>query len=463
MTEHFMPHNLEIEKALLATILMSPSKLPSITQKLDKESFYSGVNSECFQLYVDMFKDDVPIEAQTMLSYIKEKVDMFDEPLYKFVNKSTISELLTTEYSIASTNYYITKLRELHKRRAVIEATIEMSEQAGAESIDIDDIASKAISKISNALDVESGVQTFGEAIDKFDEEMREFKESGRKYRGAESGIGELDEYLSGIRKGHLGVITAYTSTGKTSFALNIMAEFIKRGEKVVFFSLEMDGVEIIGRMLSILSGVHTTRIEHDNLNRSERQAVQEVKDMLRQNGSLMYTSNDWNSIQLNMMRESAKGDTHLFIFDYFQLIKIPGMSDYESYSTTAKVIQRTMKRYRIPMIALSQISNATAKDDKSGFIDTKGAGDIAASADWIVRLKNAESDEETIEQLKREEKPLEIQIKLQKNRHGRTGTFSRYLDTTCQRFISQDENKEKYGYVDQQYSNELEKFSTGF
>ena len=71
------------------------------------------------------------------------------------------------------------------------------------------------------------------------------------------TGFQSLDQYLKeGFQSGRLITIGARPSIGKTSFAISLINNMLKRDKKVLFFSLEMSSKDIIRRLVSGVSCV---------------------------------------------------------------------------------------------------------------------------------------------------------------------------------------------------------------
>src|SRR6187200_2599897 len=77
-----------------------------------------------------------------------------------------------------------------------------------------------------------------------------------------------LDDFLcGGLGCGHLTVLAARTSVGKTTFACNVCANICRRGGAVYFASLEQDVSELTERILATLAEVSGRRIRSGDLN----------------------------------------------------------------------------------------------------------------------------------------------------------------------------------------------------
>lgn len=86
----------------------------------------------------------------------------------------------------------------------------------------------------------------------------REYLENGRfekeiayftEFKSRKTGFSGIDRYLT-LYPG-LAVLGGCASLGKTTFAMNLTENLLKRGEKVIYFALEQDPIELISKMVS--------------------------------------------------------------------------------------------------------------------------------------------------------------------------------------------------------------------
>ena len=97
---------------------------------------------------------------------------------------------------------------------------------------------------------------------------------------------------------------------------------------------------------------------------------------------------------------------------DYLQNIWGKG-SIYERMSAMAPQLQFLAKELQITIIALSQINNESARETSGPVIGYKGAGEIAAAADFGIIIERYPRDSINKDKLK---------VSIRKNRHGQVG-----------------------------------------
>lgn len=221
-------------------------------------------------------------------------------------------------------------------------------------------------------------------------------------------------------------IVNHNTSTGKTFWALNIVAEMIRKKKKALFFSLEMSQIDIMGRLIGILSGVDSRRIIKGKLDDKELQAVSKAKEQLREAELYIYTDlSSVEEIKIECTRQSMSGAIDLVAVDYLQMMHAHGTSNqFEILERVSKDLQGFALKLNTTIIGLSQVSNEGARNGGSSIMSFKGSGAIAASADVGIELLTNEDSQDTINQKKIDGEPIKIKAMVKKNRHGETGNI---------------------------------------
>ena len=87
--------------------------------------------------------------------------------------------------------------------------------------------------------------------------ESFEILRDARKPEGIVTGYQNFDNIVQGLRKGTVTIIISHPALGKTSFALNIVNNLIKRTpQTAILFCSDLSNTELTTRLLTIASGV---------------------------------------------------------------------------------------------------------------------------------------------------------------------------------------------------------------
>lgn len=259
---------------------------------------------------------------------------------------------------------------------------------------------------------------------------LEKFK-SGSGLIGLSTGYEKIDAVVDGLRPSHFWIIGGYTSMGKTFAALNITAHLILQGKRVAIYSLEMSQIEILSRLIGIMtkqSGLTVLKgFKHDAI------AVQKAFEAMVKSRLVIHTEKtDLREIEVAMWVDHKNQPVDLFIVDFLQNVTVENAkSEYETVTTATLRLQKHARRLKIPIIALSQVSNDGARNQNQDVMSFKGSGAIASAADFaieIVKFKG-QTNEEYIRKIKAGE-PTSVSWIIRKNRHGKSGTLDMDFDT---------------------------------
>ncbi len=250
---------------------------------------------------------------------------------------------------------------------------------------------------------------------------------------GITTGIPDIDEKLIALRPGGLYILAARPGVGKTSLALKIAANIAARMEGdggILFFSLEVDRVDLLKKMLSAESTVPFGDIDRGSVTSEQWELVQAAASRFSTwNFDLMDVS-DLTVHGLRAVVRRRKLETQdklkLVVIDYLQLLNSqrPDASEYEKVSEITRVLKVLARDLRIPVMALSQMSRDSEKGVSNlprepRLSDLRGSGSIEQDADSVLFIHRVDGGEEaTPGQLERRR----IKLIIAKNRFGPTG-----------------------------------------
>ncbi len=244
-----LPHNVEIEKAILGTMLLNGYFDQSVL--LSADDFFSEAHQRIYLTLAEMADSGLHLEPATVADALQRKGE-----LEKAGGAAYISSLTDgapygpgAEKSIKD---YQKIIHEAAKRRRLITQTANVCQMARTEDLGR---LSEEIGRLAYLLDAES------EDEEDFSIEglEREYAEHIRKLDGVSIrfGIKKLDDAAGGFQFGEVVTIIARTGVGKSAIGQNVINHFLQAYDDagVVFFSLEMPKVQVFERQLQIFAG----------------------------------------------------------------------------------------------------------------------------------------------------------------------------------------------------------------
>lgn len=279
---------------------------------------------------------------------------------------------------------------------------------------------------------------------------------------GIPTGYKPLDEALDGGLYEGMYVIGAISSLGKTTFALQMMDQISRAGHDTMVFSLEMARYELMARSISRLTyqiamrenidkrNAKTTRGIMDGskwgaYNAAERQLMKEAIDDYQENvAPRVWIHEGIGDIGVTQIRAAVArhititGRRPVVLIDYLQILAPSDvrMTDKQNTDKAVLELKRMSRDLKIPVIIVSSLNRASYTDP----INTaalKESGAIEYTADVVLGLQytgmdyiDGETDknrESRIRGLLKDVNatsakgdPIEIDVKLLKNRNGR-------------------------------------------
>jgi replicative DNA helicase len=393
------PQARDMEEDVLGIIMMEPHTMDRAIEFLSAEKFYVDAHQRIFQAMVNLHQKGQPADTRMVVEELKrnENLEMVGGPYY-------CTQLTKRVSSSANIENYAKIIVQKFIQRELIRISGEIIFSAYEDSADAFELLDTAEQQLLGIGQKHIHGETKGidsvlvKAIQRI-EEWREFK---THVTGVPSGYPQLDRATRGWQNTDLIILAARPSIGKTSLALRLARNAAKT-VPVAIFSLEMEDVQLVLRMLSAESGlmlhrIQTGRLEDEDMTRLYRNGIQTLA------GTKIFIDDEAG---LNLMKLRAKArrlkkkyNIGLLIIDYLQL-----MSGDENKGNREQEISRISrglkllgKELKIPVIALSQLSRAV--ESRSGakrapqLSDLRESGAIEQDADVVVFLWGPEEEE---------------------------------------------------------------------
>ncbi len=435
------PQDLESEKALLGSLLLSSDALFEISDIITSSSFYAAKHQIIYETIEVLVNNKEPIDILTVSAALRTAKN-FDQ----IGGAPYLSELLGLVGSAANIKYYaqITRKKELLRR--LIEASTHIGEIAYDESDSLETVleeAEKRIYEITTKGGSSDRLIPFQEMIDETWARIEKLSDSNGGLRGVPSGFKDLDNKLSGFQPSDLIILAARPSVGKTSLALDFARHAaVKHGIPTAIFSLEMSKEQLVDRMLSAQSQVDGWKLRTARLSLDEEfQRLQQGMHELMK--APIYVDDKAANSILNMRSTLRRLNTDkpigLIIVDYLQLMGTA--KNYDNMVNQVTEISRSLKalakEFKAPVIALSQLSRAVeSRGGRPRLSDLRDSGSIEQDADVVMFIHREDKYGENTER-----KNI-VEILIEKHRNGPTGIVELFFDDKKTSFVSVEKSE---------------------
>ena len=422
LTARQLPQSLEAEQAVLGSMLIDSRCVGDVVGILKPEDFCLRQNQEIYETIYRMFSYSQPIDVVTVLGKLKEN-GFYDEAS----TPGYMRQLMEITPTAANVKHYAGIVRDKSLLRALCRTASDITEMAMKEEGPASAILDNAERKVFGLRrgNADDELERIGTIMVKLFGHLNELSQSDSEFPGVPCGLRDLDKKINGLNKSDLIIIAARPGMGKTTLALNILANVAKATRKTVaFFSLEMSREQLASRLLSCESAVDNYKLSTGKLDTEDWEKIGVASAALAQTDIRVSDNPTVSVTEMNALCRRLD-NLGLIIVDYLQLMT---RADKDSRSAENRVnvvaeISRALKIMAkdldVPVICLSQLSRASeSRTDKRPLLsDLRESGAIEQDADQVIMLYrddyyNPNSAEQNV-----------CECIVAKNRHGEPGT----------------------------------------
>lgn len=430
MENQTLPCSLTMESAVLSALIFDSSIWWRVVGVVSDGDFFSTRHRVIYAAIREMMDAAKPIDAMTLIQHLMETGNDMraggQEYIAAMMRESPVSSV--------NTGAYAAKLRELSLLRQLIHEAERIREAAmtgGAASQIISD-SSLAIGRLGHGLNADSSARQLSETAGTWIDGIEEgFRSNGMV--GVATGLPDLDSRTKGLRGGHLVVLAARPSVGKSLLALNMALHMSSHGKRVMFVSREMAAEEIHSRLCSAYG-----RCDHDKLVACDMadsevgEAMSKYTAMVKHWDMLIDDGNDdsLTAIASTVRDKHREKPLDVVFVDYLQLLRVPGMEPFstQEVSEVSRALKRLAVELNIPVVAVAQLNRGSEnrKDQRPRSSDLRQSGQIEQDAN-VIMLLHRDMDENAPQDT--------AELIISKLRHGKRGIIPLTAHLHHQRF----------------------------
>ncbi len=416
-----LPYDEGAERAALGAMLLSERQIAVISQIAKPEDFHVPRHEELAAAIYRLHDDGQQVDAVTLADHLLSigRIDKIGGAAY-------LHTLMDSVPVAANGPHYAEIVRKRALQRLMVTVGRQVANAGahpGTDLQDIPDVLTAAIDRLGNALShvPDSGILTTGELLDG----ALDAAERIDATEWIHTGFPDIDDIYLGHAPGHLILIGARPSVGKTLFALDLArnAAIVQR-VPTLFVSLEMSSGEIMARLLAAQARVELGRIKRatcdDNDWRRLARAASSLVD------APLYID-DAGGVTVAALRNTAKHlqrttGLGLIIVDYLQMMS-GGNADNPRLRVAgiARGLKELATALKVPVIACAQINRGPEQrtDKRPLMSDLTESGEMEAAASTVALLYREEMHE------RESPRAGEIDVIFAKQRDGQTGTIT--------------------------------------
>lgn len=391
------PQAIDLEEAVLGAIMLEKDALTSVIDILKPEVFYKEAHQRIFEAVLSLFNKSEPIDILTVTAQLRKSghLEMAGGAFY-------ITQLTSRVASSANVEYHSRIVSQKYLQRELIRISSDIIRDAFEDTADVFDLldnAEKNLFSVSEG-NLRRSYEKMPDLLRAAIEQIEKAKNADNKMSGVPTGFNELDRVTSGWQNSDLIICAARPGMGKTAFVLTMARNMsVDYNKPVAFFSLEMNALQLVTRLISSETGLSSDKLRRGQL---EEYEWQQLHTKIANLTDAPLIIDDTPALSIFELRAKARRlkqqyDINIIIIDYLQLMSSGGENRgnrEQEISGISRSLKSLAKELNIPVIALSQLSRAveTRGGSKRPILsDLRESGAIEQDADLVVFIYRPE------------------------------------------------------------------------
>ena len=389
------PHNIEMERSLLASLMSINDSFANIEHLISAEDFYGERHKRIFEAISHLARVNEPYDSimvHDYLSRVRQLTAAGGEEYLIAINQSTANFFNLINYA--------EKVREMSVYRQLISSANHMLNLAyhpKKQSVtEILDTIESDIFRIGESFargTSKTGPQRIDDVLANVVTQLDEIRLRPEGLVGLDTGFIGLNNKTLGFQNGNLIILAARPAMGKTALALNFAQSALMSNKSVVIFSMEMPAESIAMRMLAAWGSIDMRRIMSADMNEDEWGRFMNGVTLLQDKHLYIDDRSDLSPSEVRATcRRIAKNHPDglgFVLIDYMQLMRVPGMGENKvnEMGEISRSLKALARELNCPVVALSQLNRKVEeRPNKRPLIsDIRESGQIEQDADLIL------------------------------------------------------------------------------
>ena len=451
LPDRAQPHNHKVEQAVLAAMLREPKSCVDIVVSLiggSPENFYSAAHRDIFTAAIELNAAGTAPDLLSVAQQLRSagKLDAVGGELYL----AELFSAIATTVNIESWCKILLNLSMLRRMINACSGALVKCFDNDAEPVKLVEEIETDIYNIRNVGQPDV-IRDLKLLIKEEFQALMDIRDKKVEV-GIPTGFAQVDEFTGGLKAGEMFVLAARPSIGKTSLALNIIANVAYRKEKkypVAFFSLEMTDRQIARRLLCTEAQVSERlfwdgSFKDNDLNRLSGAAskVRNAKLFIDPTGGISISE-----LRAKARRLKSEHDIQLIVIDYLQLMHADSRVDgrQQEVAEISGGIKKLAKDLQVPILVLAQLNREIDKNASANarpkLAHLRESGAIEQDADIVCFLHRNRDDAKNLA----DGASVEAEWIIEKNRNGQTGMVKLLFYPSRMEFVAASPISEEF------------------
>lgn len=422
------PTNIRYEAGVLGAALWSEKGMTTVLDQARLTDFADPGHQLLFDAMQAIAADGYTPTADIIANRLSQQGNLARLGNEHFTGLAYLDHLQENSALASNLPHYFANLRSCSSARLMISVGAELVGAGQSLTAGDPDQIAEAVSSAENkvfALADETVVQNFESIADIVEEGYNTIINGPEDVEVIPTGFIDLDKKLhGGLRPQQVIVAAARPAVGKSVFGLNVAAHAaIHRGIPAVFYSLEMNRVELATRLIATEAKVNLGNLQEGTVTPTEQEKIRAKIEDLKEaplyidDTAGMDIAKLTSSIRFMRRRYGVK----LVVVDYIQLVAGTknDKSRQEIVGEVSRQLKVTAKQEGVAIIAIAQLNRGPEqRGGKPQISDLRESGTLEQDADIVILFHREEMYDAD------SQRQGEADFLLVKQRAGTTGTI---------------------------------------
>ncbi|MHB9110425.1 MAG: replicative DNA helicase [Armatimonadota bacterium] len=441
LLERVPPQNVDAEQAALGAMLLERDAIERAVEIIKPEDFYRDAHRWVYRGILELFNHNEPVDLITLGEWLRSHAAAGtptpeDNLLAQIGGTLYLTTLMESAPTAAGIAHYAGIVREKSVQRRLITIADEIMTDAYLGAKELDALLRESEGKLLELTDAATsnrfaGMQPLHQAVRQGQERRRDADTSGFDV-GFKPSLRGLNWKLLPCAPGSLWLIGGEPSRGKSVLAMQFAIEMAEQGACCLIVSLEMDADALARRMVQARTGMNmfeaeqvSYRIDHAATVYSNWDATAEYLEQLGVTLLDIPQCTPMDLLAAGRRARKMMGALDIIVVDYLQLMESDDASansdDTRRVTALSRSLRPVSKILKAGMIAVSSLNRP--KQEYANVRPTmsrlRQSGQLDFDADAVLLLHRPDPNDKE-----------QVEVIIDKQRHGPTGSVDLHLDT---------------------------------
>lgn len=451
-----LPHNIELEQALLGAILVNNDAVLTVAEFLRPGHFFEPVHQRIYQVAADLVAVGKPATPITIRTFLPNDLKIGGISANQYLARLSVEA--TTVINASDYGRGILNLAQAREFLAIASDIADGHERGAG----CDASVKRAFERVDElrieGIERDGTMRTAGAAAAELIEHVAALYQGTKTDDTILTGLRDLDHFGC-FQRGSLVICGARPSMGKTTVGGTIARNAARLGTGTAFFSLEMPMRQITARMKAdtMFDDVPARPLTVNRMLKADfsPEEFNRLVDAARSFEALPLIIDDASQATVGIITAKARAMQKRFmrtgrrlgliVIDYLKFIRASdrygGQRHYEVGEISA-ALKQLAKDMRVCVLLLAQLNRQVEgrHDRRPQLSDLRESGDLEADADAVLLLfreayylkDDPELQTDPVKLRRFDDCVNTLEIIIAKNRMGPTGTVKTYINLEC-------------------------------